>query len=303
MTTRHAAAFDAYVEPARERSELWRTLLGFALIAALFLLVVAGLAAAVVFAGESIQLGMGYRLAFELNAGTTIFATLSMIGVLGLTIPSLWLVLRYLHKRPLGSVISPSGRINWRMWRIAAGVVMAIASLDMVMTFFGEDVTRQMEISTWLPWAALALVLVFLQTAAEELVFRGYLQQQLAARFQSRWVWMVLPSVLFGALHWNTTTYGDNAYLVIAIATLIGLIAADMTARLGNLSAALGMHFANNVFVMILLNVKGQLSGVSLYLHEMDAKSPETAVGLSISLVAMVVIYGIFVLIHRRRRL
>jgi DNA-directed RNA polymerase subunit RPC12/RpoP len=38
---------------------------------------------------------------------------------------------------------------------------------------------------------------VLIQTGAEEVLFRGYLQQQLAARFASPIAWMVLPSAIF----------------------------------------------------------------------------------------------------------
>ncbi len=52
-----------------------------------------------------------------------------------------------------------------------------------------------------------------IQTGAEELVFRGYLQQQLAARFASPLIWMVLPALIFGAVHYDPATAGPNVWL------------------------------------------------------------------------------------------
>lgn len=304
MPTKHSTVFDAFVEPARARSEIWRTLIGLVLFAVLFLAVAAGLSGAVIFIGEKITLGMGFRLAFELQAGTSRFATFAGLSLISLMIPALWLVLKFLHKRPFHTLIGPTGLIDWRVWRIAATIVAVLAAINIGTSFLTEDITLKTPLLTWMPWAALALVLIFLQTAAEELVFRGYLQQQLAARFQSRFIWMVLPSVIFGALHWDANTFGNNTYLVIAATATFGIIASDLTARLGNLSAAMGLHFANNTMAMLMLTDSGgPLSGLGLWTYQLDPKSTATGIGISISIVAMAVIYGIFVVIHRRRRL
>lgn len=302
MPTKFSPAFDAYVEPARDRSEIWRTILGFVLIAATFVAIISSLSAVVIFIGELRQPGLGFKLVFELQIGRSVFATLAAVGSITTLLPALWVVVYFLHKRSIFSLIAPNHRINWRYWQIAAMIVALIGILDMILIFSTTEVTQQLAIMRWIPLAIAAAILVFFQTAAEELIFRGYLQQQLAARFQSRWVWLILPSLLFGSLHWNPTTFGNNAWLVMVVATLIGLIAGDMTARLGNLSAALGLHFANNILVFIFLNVPGQSSGVALYLHEVNAKSPEMAVGMGISIVLMIIIYSVFLMIMRQRR-
>nr|WP_275116165.1 CPBP family intramembrane glutamic endopeptidase [Aliiroseovarius subalbicans] len=107
------------------------------------------------------------------------------------------------------------------------------------------------------------MVLIFIQTLAEELVFRGYLLQQLRARFRSIWIWAVLPSFLFGALHFDPLTYGVNAYFYVLNTTVAGVLACLITIRTGNLGAAAGLHFANNMLVMI-MGVAGELGGFTL---------------------------------------
>jgi len=110
-----------------------------------------------------------------------------------------------------------------------------------------------------------ALVALAIQTGAEELVFRGYLQQQLAARFASPVVWALLPSVGFGMLHYDPATLGANAWLVVGATGLFGLIAADLTARSGTLGMAWGLHFANNFVALALIAPLGDLSGLALF--------------------------------------
>jgi membrane protease YdiL (CAAX protease family) len=116
---------------------------------------------------------------------------------------------------------------------------------------------------------------VLLQTGAEEILFRGYIQQQLAARFRSPILWMILPSALFGVLHWQPDVMGDNAIYVVAAATLFGLLAADLTAKTGSLGAAWGFHFANNVVAILIVSLDGPLSGLALYTASVDPASPE----------------------------
>ena len=122
----------------------------------------------------------------------------------------------------------------------------------------------------WLGWLPFALVGLFIQTATEELIFRGYLQQHLAARFRSRWVWMVIPSLLFGLSHYSGPQYGALAWVVVLWTGVFGLAAADLTARTGNLGAAIALHFANNFAAVLLIGMVGNLDGLALYTVAID---------------------------------
>ncbi len=303
MPTKFSPAFDAYVEPARESAEIWRTALGFVAIACVFLLVTVGLSAAAIIVGEIIQVGYGWRLVFMLQQGTSITATFILVGSVIVLIPAVWVVMRFVHRRSFWTLISPEKRINWRLWQIGAIVVALFVIIDTILVLTTNEVEQQHAFLTWVPLALAACIVVFLQTAAEELVFRGYLQQQLAARFQSRWVWLVIPSLLFGSLHYSPGVFGGNSWLVMLVAATIGIILGDLTYRLGNLSAAMGIHFANNIFVFTLMNVKGQASGVALYLNDLDPKSAEAGNGMIMAIGIMLVIYGGFLLVWRQRRL
>ncbi len=296
-------AFQAFIAPAQARSEVWRTILGLVLVFTLFLLTSLLLGIGTAFLGEYIEPGLGASLMREVQKGRTIFATFAMLTLIATMIPALWLILRFLHKRPLRTLLGPTGRIDWRLWRGAAAIILALGVIDATTTFFTADLIQQMPLIKWLIWLAPALFILFLQTTAEEMVFRGYLQQQLAARFKSRWVWWVLPSAIFGLAHFNPTLFGNNAWIVVAITGLMGLILADVTARFGSLAPAMGLHFANNLVVMLFMNTPGQLSGMSFYLYSADMQSPQMKSAMLISLASMLVGYGIFMVIMRRRRL
>ena len=140
------------------------------------------------------------------------------------------------------------------------------------------DVTRQPSLAAWASWLPLALPALLVQTAAEEIAFRGFLMQGLAARFRSPLVWFLLPAFLFGLLHWNGESGVRNAWLMVAAATVIGLVLADVTVRTGDLSAAMGLHFANNVFaVLVLAPSVPLLSDLALWVVALDPGSVDAA--------------------------
>ena len=149
------------------------------------------------------------------------------------------------------------------------------------------------------------LPLLLIQVTTEEVIFRGFLQQQLAARFNSPWLWMVLPSAIFGALHYQPSVLGENALLAVVMTTLIGVFAADLTARTGNIGAAVGLHFVNNFFAMCFLSLSGGMSGVSLYVTPYTVRDTDLLRPLLMTDAIMItVLYGIYLfIVNRRRRL
>ena len=100
---------------------------------------------------------------------------------------------------------------------------------------FADPIEMNMAVSTWLLWLPVALVAVVLQTGAEELLFRGYLQSQLAARFRSQAIWLLIPSILFGFAHFGPGLPLNAALGYVVFATLFGLMAADLTSRTGTI--------------------------------------------------------------------
>ena len=132
----------------------------------------------------------------------------------------------------------------------------------------------------------LVIVLVPLQAAAEELVFRGALMQALGAWFsgasdrtafgralRSPWLPILLPSVGFALMH----IYDVWGLLAVG---LMGAVCAWLTWRTGGLEAAISIHVVNNLVVFMLMTAAfGGETGQSA-----DAGSPwsliATAVGL-----------------------
>lgn len=239
--------FEAFIAPARARPEIWRLLVGGLVAGAVWIAVTAGLV-----------------LGFGRSSATG--ALLTYLGGFAGLILGLGLAARLIRKQSLASLIGPGG-IRPGPYLVGIAVVAALA----LPTAFALDApARRMGLADWAAALPLAVPAIAIQTGAEEMLFRGYLTQGLAARFKSRAVWWLLPAALFGLMHWNPPTFGENAWLVVVSAALTGMILADVTIRSGNLSLAMGLHFANNAIAILLVAPPSPLSGLTLFEAPID---------------------------------
>ncbi|MCK8464531.1 CPBP family intramembrane metalloprotease [Aliiroseovarius sp. S1339] len=261
---------ESFWSPAYPRNQIWRTLLGIVIIHAAFFAVTF----AVFIVGAKL---LGTDPAKILDASTPAEASIFFLTFLGYHI-GLWIAVRTLHKRGFRSLFGPALRVNWHHFRrgllVAIGISIAAVILQFLQPLFLTPITdtptqQSMALASWALLIVPALGLVLLQIFAEELVFRGYILQQLRARFRSIWIWAILPSLAFGLLHYDPYAYGINAIFYVIHTTVIGIVLAVVTLRTGNIGAAAGLHFGNNA-MLVFSGTKGTLDGFSLYLTEMD---------------------------------
>lgn len=212
----------------------------------------------------------------ELMGGTSARALWVMLFNFAPLLLVLGVVVQMVHNRSLASLLGPRILLVLDFRRVLRPAIILFAVILFIPSPEGIEPIRNMTFGSWAMLVPLSLPLIFLQISTEELVFRGYLQSQLAARFNSPLVWMVVPSILFGALHYDTATYGPNAIYLATWSVLFGLAAADLTARAGNLGPALALHFVNNVSALMLTSMQGHWDGLSLYVLPFGPDAVET---------------------------
>jgi membrane protease YdiL (CAAX protease family) len=255
-----------FVAPARLRPALWRLVMGLVLVVAVYAIGIGAIFGILVavsgVSGANAWMG-------RMAAADTPTATLLVLATfIGMALGPM-LAARVLHRRTVASLFGPRGRLL-RHFAIAAAICGVLNGLTALIPSAIIPVPS-LDPGLWAAFLPLALVSILVQTGAEELLFRGYIQSQLAARFASPLVWMVLPSALFAVLHYQPGIMGDNACIVVAAVFLFALCAADLTARTGTIGAAWGFHFANNAVAILFLALDGPLSGLALYTVPMDS--------------------------------
>lgn len=271
-TTPHAR----FVAPARAHPQLWRLLLGALLILLVYFAGILALLGGIwgVAGFEAMVLWAG-----RLTEGQTPAAVLLVLASFTFMALGPVIAARLLHKRKVGTLFGPWRDVT-RGFAMGAGVVGGLIALSALVMPLGFTPLANVPLTLWLSLLPLALLGLLIQTGAEEILFRGYLQQQLAARFASPLAWAVLPSLLFGLLHFNSGAPSNIAWLTVAATGLFGLVAADLTRLTGNIGLAWGFHFANNLFALLVVALNGPLSGLALYTTPFTATDADTLLPL-----------------------
>lgn len=252
--------FQAMVQPARLYPQIWRLLLGLLLMAFIFTGFFAMMAVVVYpIVGPLEYFGFMQTLQKPVTSGATLFVLISFIGMFLAPI----IATPACHLRPAGTLFGPRGE-TLRGFAITVLVLAPIYVGLAAAAWWFIKPEQNMALGTWLRWLPLAVPLVLIQVTAEELIFRGYLPQQLAARFRARWIWMGIPSLIFAALHYNPEA-GASVWLILLTTFAFALVAMDLTERSGSLGAAIGIHFVNNLSALLFLSVKGTITGLALY--------------------------------------
>lgn len=150
------------------------------------------------------------------------------------------------HVRFLHSV---EGRLRWGWLGRCLLISFAVVGVSLVLSVLvawagGESTGPRFPTGPALVSLVIVLLIVPFQAAAEEYVFRGGLLQLVGS--WTRWavVPVVVTSLLFAAGHLY------NVWGLISVG-LFGAVAAALTIRTGGLEAAIGLHVANNVTLMV----------------------------------------------------
>lgn len=257
--------YQPMIDAAGARPALWRLILGAITAIALTLLWFVALVALGAFAMD-VHPMTAVNVVFGAPADTPARSILFLLVVAGLGFATL-AAARIWNKRKRRDLIGYGPR-TLRHFLIVAGLTLSIAAIFAIArSIFGSDppLERNLPAATWLTWLPFALLAIALQTGAEELFFRGYLQSQLAARFRSPLIWLGLPAIAFGFPHVAPGFPAANSWLYVGFAALFGILAGDLTARTGSLGAAWGWHFANNTFALLFIASEGSVTGLGYW--------------------------------------
>lgn len=163
----------------------------------------------------------------------------------------LWFVIAVLHRRPFLTLINPFGKVRWDRYFYGFKWWAAIIICMEVVNFLiqPQDYTWQFDIMPFMGLLLVAVLMLPIQTAFEELFARGYLMHGVGLVFGSRLAGLLLSSGVFMALHlMNPEFDAFNPYILILYYLSMGLFLGYLTLQDDGLELAMGIHLANNLF-------------------------------------------------------
>jgi membrane protease YdiL (CAAX protease family) len=167
-----------------------------------------------------------------------------------------FLAVRFIHARSLKTLVNGVRHIRWGRIFAGAGAWLVIATLVSViesLLYPGRYVFTFQPV-TLLVFAVLALILIPIQTSAEEFFFRGYLLQWMGLRLKNKWVLSLLNGLLFFLPHAANPEMATNSLLIGLGYFAMGFFLTLITLQDHGIELALGMHAANNLFASLFAN-------------------------------------------------
>jgi membrane protease YdiL (CAAX protease family) len=187
-----------------------------------------------------------------LPSNTTLFLLLLPFA---LVFGAILLITKLLHKLKLRELITSRSKVDWKRVRFGFGTVTLSFIAMLVVGYFidPESVQWNFKPKLFALLVLISVIMVPLQTSAEELFFRGYLMQGLGRIFPMRLLPFVITSTLFGLLHFANPEVDKLGDIILITYLSTGFFLGAITLIDEGLELALGFHAGNNLFLSLFL--------------------------------------------------
>ena len=164
-------------------------------------------------------------------------------------------LIRYLHNISIREFITARDKIDWKRIGFAFTWIVLLNSLFFIISYYTNPSDFQWNFNPqdFFTLFLIAIVLVPLQTSAEELFFRGYLMQAFGQIFKHRIFSLLITSLLFGFMHFGNPEIDKLGPLLIVSYVSMGFFFGIITLMDEGLELALGYHAGNNLLISLLV--------------------------------------------------
>jgi len=210
---------------------------------------------------------------------------------------ALLFVVKYLHGQSIKDATTSRKKVDWGRFFFGFSIVAVFTVVTTLIDYNmqPEDYLWNFKTVPFLFLAAIALIMVPLQTSFEEYLFRGYLMQGIGVLAGNRWVPLVITSVIFGSLHLFNPEVDKLGYIIMVYYIGTGFLLGIMTLMDEGMELALGFHAGNNLVGALLVTADWTAFETNSVLK--DVSNPEA--GLDI-LLPILTVYPIFLFLMAR---
>lgn len=207
---------------------------------------------------------------------------------------ALFMVIRFLHNQRLKDATTTRKKVDWGRFFFGFSIIAVFTIVTTIIDYNlrPEHFLWNFQMVPFLILAAIALVMVPLQTSFEEYLFRGYLMQGIGVMAGNRWVPLIITSVVFGGMHIFNPEVEKLGYIIMAYYIGTGFLLGIMTLMDEGLELALGFHAGNNLVGALLITADWTAFETNSVLKDIS----DPSAGLDI-LLPLVIVYPIFLLL------
>ena len=162
-----------------------------------------------------------------------------------------------IHLRSITSLVTSRINISWKKLLFGFSFWFFISVFFLIIDYYMHPDHYVYNFKP-APFAILVIVsIVFmpLQTAFEELLFRGYFMQGLGIWFKNAAVPLIVTSVAFGLMHGFNPEVEKLGYLILIYYIATGFLFGIITLMDEGTELAIGMHAANNIVAAIFVTM------------------------------------------------
>ena len=208
------------------------------------------LSIAVLFSGKMPQNNADLYSLFDSNV-FLFFALLTFV----FAFIGLYLVVEKLHLQKFISIITSRERLDWSRIIVSFGLWLIISVILFFASYFydSSEIVLQFNLIPFAILCVITLILMPIQTTAEELLFRGYLMQGFYNLSLNRWFPLLMTSLIFGTMHIMNPEVEKIGYLILVYYIGTGLFLGIITLMDEGTELAIGFHAANNIIASLLI--------------------------------------------------
>ncbi len=225
-----------------------------------------------------------------------------MLASFAVPLIATFVVVSKMHKRFSRTVLTAAENFRWKRLFFAAALTLIVAGAFSALGHYSGDSPLKFTYNpqAFLIFALISLLLIPIQSAAEEIVVRGYFNQWLGHYLSNKWIVFAITSALFASLHLANPESQSSAndgqlehFMIMGSYFLFGFILCAIVYFEGGLEAVIGIHAANNLFAATLVNYEGSvLPTPSLFLSgNPDGQGSLTAIMIYMGIVGAVLFF------------
>lgn len=185
-----------------------------------------------------------------------------MMGMFVFCLLFLWLAIKFIQKKSLVSIASGFEKFRWSRYFTSFGIWSVLLVGLTVVSYLSapEEMTLQFDFGKFIVLLIVAVLLIPIQTATEEFIFRGYLMQGFGLMFKNGIAPLIITSVLFGLMHAsNPEAKAHGLLLMMPYYIFFGAFLGLLTLLDEGAELAMGIHCANNLMSSLLVCSKNSV--------------------------------------------